>query len=72
MSSLQFSSTPPEQVGHYWWIQSPGQTPDILQYFGEELPHVLMFSRDETLPLSELVDFYPEIQFAGPIPVPPT
>lgn len=31
-----------------------------------------MFSRDETLPLSELVDFYPEIQFAGPIPVPPT
>ena len=67
---LQLSTQSPKTVGYYWWQEAPGERPDMLFYYGDDHPNVLLSSRDESFPLAELVAFYPNLRFAGPIPEP--
>jgi hypothetical protein len=64
---LQFSAKRPETMGYYWWQRAPGERPEMLLYYGDDFPNVTLFSRDESMPLQELVDFAPDLRFAGPI-----
>lgn len=56
--------------GFYWWRRSAQDRAEMLFYFGDDFPNVLLFERDESFPLSELVDWFPELEYAGPIPEP--
>lgn len=67
---LQFSPKLPDTLGYYWWQEAQGIRPDMLFYYGDDFPNVLLSSRDESFPLTELVAFYPKLRFAGPIPEP--
>lgn len=67
---MSFSKTPPGLEGYYWWRRDNEARSEILFYYGESFPNVMLLERDESFPLQELIDWCPEAEFAGPIPEP--
>ena len=63
---MEFCQHQPVEAGYYWWKRVPEEKADVLRFFGPDFPYVMIFESAEAVPLTELLDFNPSIQFAGP------
>lgn len=67
---MKFSKKKLSCKGFYWWRRTADDQAEMLFYYGDDFPNVKLFGKDESFPLSELLDWFPDVEYAGPIPEP--